>query len=38
MGGWPGSRKGTQIIEKYCKSELTAKPQTGVLQQHIRAD
>jgi hypothetical protein len=38
MGGWSGSRKGTQIIEKYCESELTPKPQHGVLQRHICAD
>jgi hypothetical protein len=38
MGGCSGSRKGAQIIEKHCESELTPKPQNGVLQQHIGAD
>jgi hypothetical protein len=38
MGGCPKSRKGSQNIEKYCESELTPKPQNGVLQRHIRAD
>jgi hypothetical protein len=38
MGGCPKSRKGSQNIEKYYESELTPKPQSGVLQRHIRAD
>jgi hypothetical protein len=38
MGGCPKSRKGVQIIEKHCESELTPKQQNGVLQRHIRAD
>jgi hypothetical protein len=38
MGGCPKSRKGAQNIEKYCESELTANPQNGVLQRHIRVD
>ena len=31
--GCPRSRKGSQNVEKYCESELTSKPQNGVLQQ-----
>jgi hypothetical protein len=38
MGECSGSRKGSQNVEKYRKSELTPKPQNGVLQRHIRAD
>jgi hypothetical protein len=38
MGGCPKSRKGAQNVEKYCESELTPKPQNGVLQRHIGAD
>jgi len=38
MGWCPKSRKGSQYVEKYRKSELTPKPQNGVLQRHIGAD
>jgi len=38
MGGCPKSRKGSQIIEKHCESELTPKQQSGVLQRHIGVD
>jgi hypothetical protein len=38
MGERSGSRKGSQNVEKYYESELTPKPQNGVLQRHIGVD